>query len=131
SDRVTARYNTSTGRIELEFAENVGTAELQFVGNVAGTTSFGFGTGASDSAIGVDDVFSESFRFIGSSANLEQFTKDFNKLRSQIDGIVEDANYRGVNLLGGDNLTSYFNEDRSNKLVTEGQDFTALGLGLN
>lgn len=39
-------------------------------------------------------------------------------------------NYRGVNLLGGDNLETFFNEDRSNSLETEGVDFSSLGLGI-
>lgn len=129
-DKVTASFNTTTGKIELNFADSVGTVELQFTSTVASTTSFGFGTGASDQTLTAGQIGSEQFRFSGSSANLDQYTKDFNKLRDQIDGIVEDANYRGVNLLGGDNLTSYFNEDRSNTLVTEGADFTVLGMGI-
>jgi len=44
--------------------------------------------------------------------------------------LVEDSNYRGVNLLAGDNLTTFFNEDRDNTLRTEGVDFTSIGLGL-
>lgn len=131
SDLVTARFNTTTGKIELAFADNVGGAELSWTAAGAGTVGFGFGTGVSDALMANGNVNSEAFKFIGSSANLDQYTKDFNKLRSQIDGIVEDANYRGVNLLGGDNLTSFFNEDRSNTLVTEGSDFTADGLGLD
>ncbi len=131
-DEVTASFNEDTGRIELTFADNVGSAELEFLGTAAGSTTFGFGTGASDvGALTAGQAGSEQFRFIGSSANLDQYTKDFNKLRDQIDGIVEDANYRGVNLLGGDNLTSFFNEDRSNTLVTEGGDFTVEGLGIS
>ena len=128
---VSASFNENTGQIELQFADNVGTARLEFVSTVASTTSFGFGTGSSDQALTAGQAGSEQFRFIGSSANLDQYTKDFNKLRSQIDGIVADANYRGVNLLGGDNLTSTFNEDRSNTLVTEGGDFTVLGMGID
>lgn len=129
---VTASFNTTSGRIELAFDDSVGTAELSFTAEAAGTTQFGFGTGRSDAAIAVaGGIASEAFRFIGSSANLDQYTKDFNKLRSQIDGIVQDANYRGVNLLGGDNLTSFFNEDRSNTLVTEGGDFTVSGMGVD
>lgn len=127
---VTASFNDTTGRIELKFADKVGTAKLEFVSTVASTTSFGFGTGQADQALTAGQAGSEQFRFIGSSANLDQYTKDFNKLRSQIDGIVKDANYRGVNLLGGDNLTSFFNEDRSNTLVTEGADLTVEGLGI-
>lgn len=130
---VDASFNTSTGRIELAFGEKVGSAELNWQATgTGGTTSFGFGTGASDATTTVTlQQNSEEFRFIGSSANLDQYTKDFNKLRSQIDGIVKDANYRGVNLLGGDKLTSYFNEDRSSTLVTDGADFTVSGMGLD
>ena len=129
---VTASFNTTSGRIELAFDDGVGTAEIAYTAEAGGTTSFGFGTGAADAAIAVaTGISSEAFRFIGSSANLDQYTKDFNKLRGQIDDIVKDANYRGVNLLSGDNMTSYFNEDRSSTLVTEGSDFTAAGLGVD
>ncbi len=133
NDKVTASFNTTTGRIELLFADDVGTAEITFDATAAGdVVSFGFGTGAADATLTAGTDFqSEFFKFIGSSADLDQYTSDFNKLRAQIDGIVEDANYRGVNLLGGDRLTTFFNEDRSNSLETEGADLTALGLGLD
>ena len=131
SDKVTARFNTDTGRIELEFADDVTSAEVVFQAEAAGTINFGFGTAATDVAIGAAGALvSEAFTFVGSSANLTQYRDDYNNIRDQIDGLVEDANYRGVNLLGGDNLTTFFNEDRSNSLVTEGVDFSALGLGL-
>jgi flagellin len=132
SDKVSANFNVDTGQIEVEFADNVGTVELEIESNAASVVDFGFGTGAADNAVAstAADVNSESFRLVGSSANLAQYTTDFNKLRSQIDGIVEDANYRGVNLLGGDNLTTFFNEDRSNSLVTTGADLTVDGLGI-
>lgn len=130
---VTASFNSNTGKIELKFSDKVGTAELEFVATTAGAVpNFGFGTGAGTATLAaVGNSTSEQFKFIGSSANLDQYTKDFNKVRSQIDGIVKDANYRGVNLLGGDNLTSFFNEDRSNSLVTEGADLTVLGMGID
>jgi len=132
NDKVTASFNVDTGVIELAFADTVGQAELVIGGANTDVNTFGFGTGASDGTIGNAgaDYNSELFTFGGSSVDLEQFTDDFNKLRSQIDGIVEDANYRGVNLLGGDNLTTFFNEDRSNSLVTTGADFTVIGLGI-
>lgn len=129
--KVSASLNVNTGRLELKFSDKVGTAALSFESGAAGTdVGFGFGTGASDGVVANAAFSGESFRFSGSSANLEQYTKDYNKLREQIDGIVKDANYRGVNLLGGDSLTSFFNEDRSNTLVTEGQDLTVLGMGV-
>jgi len=55
---------------------------------------------------------------------------DFDNVLNQIDQIVQDANYRGINLLAGENLVTDFNEDRSNRLETEGQDFTYNGLGI-
>ena len=50
---------------------------------------------------------SELFTFSGSSVDLDQFESDYNTVLDQIDGIVEDANYRGVNLLSGDDMTTF------------------------
>lgn len=131
AEKVTASYNTETGRIEFSFADGVSDVTLA-IDDIAGgvTPAFGFGSGGTDVAIDAADSVSEAFVLVGTSPDLTQYQKDYNKLRDQIDGIVEDANYRGVNLLQGDNLTTFFNEDRSNTLVSEGADFTALGLGL-
>ncbi|HEU4837916.1 MAG TPA: flagellin hook IN motif-containing protein [Micavibrio sp.] len=132
SEQVSATFNEDTGRVELTFADDVGTVALSYESTAGATIGFDFGgTGGTTAAVAAGEFTGESFALIGSSANLDQYTSDFNKLRDQIDGIVEDANYRGVNLLGGDNLTSFFNEDRSNTLVTEGGDFTVVGLGIN
>ncbi|MEO0498107.1 MAG: flagellin [Pseudomonadota bacterium] len=49
---------------------------------------------------------------------------DFNTLLDQLEGIAEDAGYKGINLLGGDNLQTIFNEDRTNTLTTNGIDYT-------
>lgn len=127
---VEASFNTTTGEIEIEFDETVGQVELQFTANGASTTDFGFGTGAADGAVGAADLISDFFTFDGVNPDVDQFEEDFNNIRQQIDDLVEDANYRGVNLLADDNLTTFFNEDRDNTLTTEGVDFTALGLGI-
>ncbi len=126
---VEASFNTSTGKIEIEFGETVGQVELQFTDNAASTTSFGFGTGAGDGALAGNNA-SEFFTFDGTSPNVDQYEEDFNNIRDQINHLVEDSSYRGVNLLSDDKLTSYFNEDRDNTLVTDGVDFTALGMGI-
>lgn len=128
---VTASFDTEAGRIVLTAADTVGEVSIQFVSEGAGTTDFNFGTGAADGALVATNALSENFSFVGASPDLAQFESDYNNIRDQIDGIVEDASYRGVNLLGGDNLTTFFNEDRDNKLQTEGVDFTALGLGVD
>lgn len=133
-----ATFNQSTGRIEIEFSDSVSRAEFTYTAEAGGGVSFGFGAGAA----GYDDTtndfvlaaatnaVSESVTFSGSSVNLAQFETDFNSIRTQIDQLVEDASFRGVNLLGGEDLETFFNEDRSNSLVTQGADFTATGLGI-
>ncbi|MBL4805230.1 MAG: flagellin [Alphaproteobacteria bacterium] len=130
-DDLTATFDTETGQIELEFDSNVGSVELQFGSTAGATTNFGFGTGEADQAIAAGEFASENFTFVGTSVDLDQFESDFNNIRDQIDQLVEDANYRGVNLLAGDDLETFFNEDRDNTLVTEGVDFTSLGLGID
>ena len=56
---------------------------------------------------------------------------ELNAVLNQLDLVTADATYRGTNLLEGDNLITYFNEDRSSSLTTVGKDFSALGLGIN
>lgn len=131
-DGVEASFNTSTGQIELEFDETVGQVELEYTSNNAGSQAeFGFGANAPTGiAVGAGDAVSEFVTFDGVNPDVDQFEEDFNNVRDQIDQIVEDSNYRGVNLLGDDNLETFFNEDRSNSLTTEGVDFTSTGLGI-
>ena len=145
---VTARFNTSNGRIELVAADSVGTVELIFTTDdptSAGDIAFGFGSGITGfGAVGGNsttdvtiannanfNAVSERFVLTGSSANLVQFQDNYNSLLDQIDDLVNDASYRGINLLDSDNLTTFFNEDRTSSLVTEGVDFTAFGLNLD
>lgn len=122
---VTASLDTVNGRLQLTFDESIGQVDITF-GN-GGTNGFNFG--GSGQTNGAD--LSELFTFDGVNADVDQFEEDFNEIRTQIDNLVEDANYRGVNLLGGDDLTTFFNEDRDNTLTTTGADFTVLGLGID
>jgi flagellin len=59
-----------------------------------------------------------------------ELVETYNDILVQIDGIVKDAGFNGVNLLNGDNLSVLFNEDGSSKLEITGLTNTALGLGL-
>ena len=69
----------------------------------------------------------EDVEFIERSA---QYQAQYLEILKQIDQIAEDTHIRGVHLLKDDDLQTYFNEDRSNFLLIEGIDATALGLGL-
>ena len=138
---VTASFNSDDNTLDLEAAASVTSIEVKLeVDTITGASidvGFGFGSGATGSvgsAKTLDtagDVYSEFFTFATASADVTQLQTDYNEVRSQIDNLVEDAGYRGVNLLRGDNLETDFNEDRSNKLTTEGVDFTVAGLGVS
>ncbi len=135
-DLVTASFNTTTGRIQIEAADSVGNLDLRFTAvggalDLSGANGFGFGTGATDvNLAAATNTSSERFTFAGNSADVLQFELDYQKVRLQIDDLVQDSGYRGVNLLNNNNLVTFFNEDRSNSLTTTGVDFTALGLGI-
>jgi len=77
-----------------------------------------------------DSVIQSHAESLETDVSSRFINEDFDKVLNQIDQIVEDANYRGVNLLAGENLITDFNEDRSNRLETKGQDFTYNGLGI-
>lgn len=55
---------------------------------------------------------------------------DFEEIMNQIDLLVADASYRGINLLADDDLKTIFNEDHSSFLLTEGEDFSSKSLGI-
>lgn len=135
---VTASFDTSTGELNITTADSVNQLEIEFSvatgGSDSFTSGFGFGSFQTDLALdasGTDVSVSELFTFTGSSVDLDQYEEDFNNIRSQIDDLVADASYRGVNLLNGDDLTTDFNEDRTSSLTTDGVDFTSLGLGVD
>ena len=58
------------------------------------------------------------------------FAAQFDELRTQIDQLVQDAGFNGVNLLNGDSLTVTFNEDGSSTLGIAGVTFDSAGLGV-
>lgn len=59
-----------------------------------------------------------------------ELQEGYEALLDQLDRIAVDANYRGINLLQKENLTTAFNEARTSTLITEGIDATSKGLGL-
>ncbi len=131
---VEASFNSNTGQLSLtSLSDEVATVEFNVENAAAGNTfALGFGdpsgnldpitTGAGDEDIAI--------RFSSSTSTLDALANDYNTLRSQIDDLVNDTQYRGVSLLSGDDLTTFFNENFSSSLVTEGVDFTANGLSL-
>ncbi|MBF0129659.1 MAG: flagellin, partial [Alphaproteobacteria bacterium] len=66
------------------------------------------------------------------SATVLKNATDFNLVMAQIDAAVNDASYKGVNLLKAtpDNLIATFNEDGTSKLTVTGVNSTYSGLGI-
>ena len=58
------------------------------------------------------------------------FATQFDDLRTQIDQLVQDAGFNGVNLLNGDSLTVTFNEDATSTLGITGVTFDSAGLSI-
>ena len=57
------------------------------------------------------------------------YAEQFNKVLIQINELVQDTSYKGINLLNGDDLTVVFNESRTSNLELKGVTFNAQGLG--
>ena len=132
---VEASYDATTGKFAIESIDaSVSSIKVNSNivtgGTVTGTVDFDFGTKAALTTLGTATTTSETFVLASAASVLSQYEDDYNTIRTQIDELVEDSGYRGVNLLAGDTLDTYFNEDRSNKLSTTGTTLNAAGLGL-
>ncbi len=55
--------------------------------------------------------------------SLKTYEDQFNGILKQIDELVQDTSYKGINLLNGDDLTVNFNELRTSTLTIEGVTF--------
>ncbi len=135
---IKAEFDSTTGQLKItSLSDAVQNVKLTFTAAATAfnrTFNLGLGdpTGLLDvpATAGSAQLIEKSIAFNSSTQALDQYASDFNTVRTQINDLVQDAEYRGVNLLNGDNLTTFFNEDNTNKLVTYGKTFTADGLGL-
>lgn len=77
-----------------------------------------------------NDQAVENIRFGSAAGELLALEGQFNDLRVQIDQLITDSDFRGVNILNGDDLVTYFNEDRTSSLTTTSVTFTSTALNL-
>lgn len=61
----------------------------------------------------------------------ESFRQDMQEFLKQIQGIVEDTNYRGINLLDKEDLIVDFNDQKTSKLKVDGRAFDIESLKLD
>ena len=91
---------------------------------------------AADEGITAITSFVEQAKAVATSAadttdadTRAKYADQFNAIRSQIDQLANDAGYKGINLLKGDDLKVTFNEGRTSSLTIEGVDATVGGDG--
>ncbi len=74
-----------------------------------------------------------SIKLPAAAGAIRQLENEYNNILAQIDLLItrQDTGYRGINLLDGDDMETFFNERRTSSLVTAGVDFSSAGLGLN
>lgn len=133
NELIEASYNTETGEFSIRaLSADVSTIEVGVVGNDGNTqANLGFG-GTNLSPIGTtQNEISRSYAVGTAAGALASLENDYNSILEQIDQLVGDSDYRGTNLINGDELTTFFNEDRSSSLTVEGKTFTSTGLGLS
>ncbi len=132
---IKASYDDTTGKLSITAtSQTVQQIHMNINETTAApvTADFDFGVkGAWTTAGAANDQAGESFRFANAAATLAQYEKDYNDLLTQIDEMASNSGYRGVNLLGGDSLTTYFDENRVSKLTLTGATLSSAGLALN
>ncbi|NBX65986.1 MAG: flagellin [Proteobacteria bacterium] len=132
---VKASYDATTGKFNIEAIDStVQTVNITATSTAAAATNIDFDFGTDPAFITgatIADAEGETYYLASAAATLERLTNDYNTVLTQIDELVEDAGYRGTNLLNGDDLVTYFNEDRTNFLTTQGTELTSSGLAIS
>lgn len=131
---IEASFDSATGQLSItSISDQVDNVQLRVTGTAGSTFNVGLGDPSGNlapaSTTGTNTV-DQTFTFNSSTQALDSLAEDYNSLRAQVDRLVADASYRGVNLLNGDDLTTFFNENNTSRLTTEGVRFTSDGLGL-
>lgn len=135
--KIRAEFDDTTGRLSIRTIDatvqdiQVAVGTQPVTAGIA-TVNFGFGRNGTVASTATN-IASESIRVASAAGELAQFETDYDNIRDQIDQLVNsgDTGYRGTNLLAGDDLTTFFNENRTSSLVTSGTTFSADGLGLD
>lgn len=128
--KIKAEFDETTGQLSIKALDaSVSSIEIGIVGEDATTANFGFGQSNMVSA--GTTAYRENIQLGSGAGQLAKLEADFNKLRDQMDLLVQDTGYRGTNLLKGDDLLTVFNETRTSSITTKGVEFTAAGLGID
>jgi flagellin len=146
SERLVEAYLNDAGNLVIESKRNgtdpanpANTLALQFVtntavstnGNVTDIFTFSGGTGAVPTVAGTTGT--QTTLISGSTtqqATRQSSATAFREVLNQIRNSALDAGYNGTNLLNGDSLITYFNDDLTTSLATRGNRLDAAALNL-
>jgi flagellin len=136
---INTELNTAFSTTGVNYATVNGSGGIDITSNTTGTTSevtitnFTAANGATGSGLAnATDTGSaaSSTTTSGPNPKRDELRLQYNELLGQIDQLVNDAGFNGVNLLDGDDLSVLFNEDGSSKLDISGVTLDSTGLGL-
>lgn len=131
--RILAEFNDKTGQIIITaLDQTINSIEVGITGNGVTVANFGFTANTLLNILGGSQyrqTIKLGSEFDPSISEIQALERDYDQVLEQISTLSEDANFRGISLLNGDDLTTYFNADLTSKLVTKGVKFTSQGLG--
>lgn len=86
-------------------------------------------SGAANNNVVKSLLGSDIYSATNGSNERAKYAKQFDAVLDQINQLVQDTSYKGINLLNGDDLTVVFNETRTSTLELKGVTFNSTGLG--
>ena len=119
-------YGSPTLNLDGVSIQTSGGSEVIGINNTAGATITGLPAGVSGAKISVEDV-NNAFAELSD----DSFKNQYNEVLAQYNSIVNDASYKGVNLLKDGSLDVKFSDSSSSSLQIKGQDISTSNIGLN
>ncbi|MCP4934358.1 MAG: hypothetical protein GY927_09175 [bacterium] len=132
SDGVLSLAADDGATIDLTLTDGSGGAAGTDLQSLFGATATVNGTAAT--AIDADGAQTFAPPAAETNETREKLAEQFNDILGQITDLAQDADFNGVNLLQGDDLTVTFNEktgSNENSITIQGVDLDAAGLGLD
>ena len=118
--------NASTINLDGVSIQTSGGSEVIGINNTIGGTITGLPAGVGGTKISAEDV-NNAFAELSD----DSFKNQYNEVLAQYNSIVNDASYKGVNLLKDGSLDVKFSDSSSSSLQIKGQDISTSNIGLN
>ena len=121
---LTAAYNTTTGKIAITAADGTGVTLTS-----GGTTGLFAAAGfTSDGTTALVSGTAVTLGAKGTVAEVSALNSDFQSILENIDSLIKDASFKGINLLSGNNSSIVkFNADGTSALTIDGLDIGVTG----